>query len=105
MAAQKDAELRLNSLNLQGPVAEGVSSGSDWGDSDDDSDGAETRPATDAEEAFDAASSWVAASVQGGTQLHKNVQLQLYGLFKQSNSGEAVGSRPSPFHPAKRAKW
>lgn len=105
MSDQSNAEHCLKAMSLEGPAGGVVSSGSDWGDSDNESDDAGGGPGTDAEEAFDAASAWVAASVQGGRQLGQNVQLQLYGLFKQATVGEATGSRPGPFHPSKRAKW
>ena len=34
-----------------------------------------------------------------------NVLLELYGLFKQANNGDAVGSRPGMFDMRGRAKY
>ncbi|XP_027331281.1 acyl-CoA-binding domain-containing protein 1 isoform X2 [Abrus precatorius] len=78
----------------------------DGGDDDDDDDweGVET---TELDEAFSAATAFVAAAAADrlSQKVSSDVQLQLYGLYKIATEGPCSTPQPSPLKMTARAKW
>ncbi|KAK9048585.1 hypothetical protein SSX86_032449 [Deinandra increscens subsp. villosa] len=73
-------------------------------DSDDDWEGVET---TELDEAFCAATGFVAAIAADRSEqkVSKDFQLQLYGLYKIATEGACSAPQPSAIKIAARAKW
>ncbi|PSS32305.1 Acyl-CoA-binding domain-containing protein [Actinidia chinensis var. chinensis] len=73
-------------------------------DSDDDWEGVES---TELDEAFSAASAFVAAAAADrlSQKVSNDVQLQLYGLYKISTEGPCSTPQPSAIKMTARAKW
>ncbi|XP_059304550.1 acyl-CoA-binding domain-containing protein 1-like [Lycium ferocissimum] len=72
-------------------------------DSDDDWEGVES---TELDEAFSAATAFVAATAADRSHKVSNeVQLQLYGLYKIATEGPCTASQPSALKMTARAKW
>lgn len=77
---------------------------SEGSNSDDDWEGVES---TELDEAFSAASAFVAAMAasQGAVKVSNDVQLQLYGLYKIATEGPCSTPQPSALKMTARAKW
>ncbi|XP_057462409.1 acyl-CoA-binding domain-containing protein 1-like isoform X2 [Actinidia eriantha] len=73
-------------------------------DSDDDWEGVES---TELDEAFSAATAFVAAAAADrlSPKVSNDVQLQLYGLYKIATEGPCSAPQPSVLKIAARAKW
>ncbi|KAL2556355.1 Acyl-CoA-binding domain-containing protein 2 [Forsythia ovata] len=73
-------------------------------DSDDDWEGVES---TELDEAFSAATAFVAATAadSAARNVSNEVQLQLYGFYKIATEGPCRAPQPSLFKPTARAKW
>lgn len=72
-------------------------------DSDDDWEGVES---TELDEAFSAATAFVAATAADRSHKVSNeVQLQLYGLYKIATEGPCTAPQPSALKMTARAKW
>ncbi|KAA8540058.1 hypothetical protein F0562_026750 [Nyssa sinensis] len=73
-------------------------------DSDDDWEGVES---TELDEAFSAATSFVAAAAADrlSQKVSNDVQLQLYGLYKIATEGPCSTPQPSALKMTARAKW
>ncbi|GFS32238.1 acyl-CoA binding protein 1 [Actinidia rufa] len=73
-------------------------------DSDDDWEGVES---TELDEAFSAATAFVAAAAADrlSHKVSNDVQLQLYGLYKIATEGPCSAPQPSVLKIAARAKW
>jgi acyl-CoA-binding protein len=87
----------------QGSVRnESVDGGDD--DYDDDWEGVES---TELDEAFSAATAFVAAAAADrlSQKVSNDVQLQLYGLYKIATEGPCSTPQPSPLKMTARAKW
>lgn len=70
---------------------------------EDDWEGVETSVL---EDTFNDAAILVASSVVGrGTKLTQDLQLQLYGLYKQATEGPCKDNAPSVFNLKAKAKW
>ncbi|XP_024971418.1 acyl-CoA-binding domain-containing protein 1-like [Cynara cardunculus var. scolymus] len=82
----------------------GISSGSDDEDSDDDWEGVES---TELDEAFSAATAFVAATAadRSSQKVSNDLQLQLYGLYKIATEGPCSVPQPSAIKMTARAKW
>ncbi|KFK26965.1 hypothetical protein AALP_AA8G316300 [Arabis alpina] len=79
--------------------------GSSRGDSDDDDwEGVES---TELDEAFSAATAFVAAAASDrlSKKVSNDLQLQLYGLYKISTEGPCTAPQPSALKMTARAKW
>ncbi|GLC45207.1 Acyl-CoA binding domain containing 5 [Pleodorina starrii] len=62
--------------------------------------------ATDEEDLFASAASFLAAAVTSkDPRFHDKLKLQFYGLYKQVTSGKCAGGRPGFWDVAGRAKW
>ncbi|GIL55303.1 hypothetical protein Vafri_10862 [Volvox africanus] len=62
--------------------------------------------ATDDEELFGSAASFLTAAVIGkDPRFDDKLKLRFYGLYKQATSGKCVGGRPGFWDVAGRAKW
>lgn len=88
----------------QGSVRnEGMGSDSDY-DYDDDWEGVES---TELDEAFSAATAFVAAAAadQLSQKVSTDVQLQLYGLYKIATEGPCNAPQPLALKMTARAKW
>ena len=74
------------------------------GDYDDDWEGVES---TELDEAFSAATAFVAAAAADrlSQKVSSDVQLQLYGLYKIATEGPCSTPQPSPLKMTARAKW
>lgn len=74
------------------------------GDSDDDWEGVES---TELDEAFSAATAFVAAAAAGraSQKVSNEAQLQLYGLYKIATEGPCSAPQPSALRMTARAKW
>ncbi|KAK2992760.1 hypothetical protein RJ640_023273 [Escallonia rubra] len=74
------------------------------GDSDDDWEGVES---TELDEAFSAATAFVAATAadKAANKVSTDVQLQLYGLYKIATEGPCGSPQPSALKMTARAKW
>ncbi|KAK7282546.1 hypothetical protein RIF29_11426 [Crotalaria pallida] len=80
----------------------------DLGDHDDDDDDDwEGVESTELDEAFSAATAFVAASAADrlSAKVSSDVQLQLYGLYKIATEGPCSAPQPSPLKMTARAKW
>ncbi|KAL3521668.1 hypothetical protein ACH5RR_019817 [Cinchona calisaya] len=77
---------------------------SDDSDSDSDWEGVEC---TELDEAFSAATAFVAATAadRSAQKVSNDVQLQLYGLYKIATEGPCSTPQPSPLKMTARAKW
>nr|AFK38944.1 unknown [Medicago truncatula] len=87
----------------QGSIrSESVDGGDD--DYDDDWEGVES---TELDEAFSAATAFVAAAAADrlSQKVSNDVQLQLYGLYKIATEGPCSTAQPSPLKMTARAKW
>ncbi|KAL9237439.1 hypothetical protein vseg_011986 [Gypsophila vaccaria] len=71
-------------------------------DDDDDWEGVES---TELDEAFSAATAFVAASAAERGKVSNEVQLQLYGLYKIATEGPCSAPPPPAFKMTARAKW
>ncbi|KAK1290787.1 Acyl-CoA-binding domain-containing protein 1 [Acorus calamus] len=73
-------------------------------DDDDDWEGVES---TELDEAFSAATVFVAATAadRSSPKVSSELQLQLYGLYKIATEGPCTVAQPSPLKMAARAKW
>ncbi|XP_052173431.1 acyl-CoA-binding domain-containing protein 1 isoform X2 [Diospyros lotus] len=73
-------------------------------DDDDDWEGVES---TELDEAFNAATAFVAAAAADrlSHRVSNDVQLQLYGLYKIATEGPCTVPQPSAFKMTSRAKW
>ncbi|XP_027110030.1 acyl-CoA-binding domain-containing protein 1-like [Coffea eugenioides] len=73
-------------------------------DSDSDWEGVES---TELDEAFSAATAFVAATAadRSSQKVSNDVQLQLYGLYKIATEGPCSTPQPSPLKMTARAKW
>lgn len=72
-------------------------------DSDDDWEGVES---TELDEAFSAATAFVAATAADRShKVSSEVQLQLYGLYKIATEGPCTAPQPSAIKMTARAKW
>ncbi|KAK9665213.1 hypothetical protein RND81_14G098000 [Saponaria officinalis] len=71
-------------------------------DGDDDWEGVES---TELDEAFSAATAFVAASATERGKVSNDVQLQLYGLYKIATEGPCSTPSPPAFKMTARAKW
>lgn len=72
-------------------------------ESDDDWEGVES---TELDEAFSAATAFVAATAADRSHKVSNeVQLQLYGLYKIATEGPCTAPQPSALKMTARAKW
>ncbi|XP_074291742.1 acyl-CoA-binding domain-containing protein 1-like [Silene latifolia] len=69
---------------------------------DDDWEGVET---TELDDAFSAATAFVAASAAERGKVSNDVQLQLYGLYKIATEGPCSAPPPPAFKMTARAKW
>lgn len=76
----------------------------DLTDSDDDWEGVES---TELDEAFSAATAFVAATAADSSaqNVSNEVQLQLYGFYKIATEGPCSVPQPSLLKPTARAKW
>ncbi|GAV89097.1 ACBP domain-containing protein/Ank_2 domain-containing protein [Cephalotus follicularis] len=76
-------------------------------DDDDDDDDWEGVESTELDEAFSAATAFVAASAADrlSQKVSNDVQLQLYGLYKIATEGPCSTPQPSALKMAARAKW
>ena len=79
-------------------------SSSDYSDSDDDWEGVES---TELDEAFSAATAFVAATAadRSSQKVSSDVQLMLYGLYKIATEGPCTAPQPSALKMTARAKW
>jgi len=97
------ASLRLEEQSV---VAEhgSVRNDSDGDYDDDDWEGVES---TELDEAFSAATAFVAAAAADrlSQKVSSDVQLQLYGLYKIATEGPCSTPQPSPLKMTARAKW
>ncbi|KAK7317109.1 hypothetical protein RJT34_01071 [Clitoria ternatea] len=77
------------------------------GDHDDDDDDWEGVESTELDEAFSAATAFVAAAAADrlSQKVSSEVQLQLYGLYKIATEGPCSTPQPSPLKMTARAKW
>lgn len=89
--------------NSRGFVQERVEPGT-ASDSDDDWEGVES---TELDEAFSAATAFVAAAAADrlSQKVSSDLQLQLYGLYKIATEGPCSVPQPSAFKMTARAKW
>lgn len=89
--------------NSRGFVQERVEPGM-ASDSDDDWEGVES---TELDEAFSAATAFVAAAAADrlSQKVSSDLQLQLYGLYKIATEGPCSVPQPSAFKMTARAKW
>ncbi|GLU12048.1 hypothetical protein SLE2022_287570 [Rubroshorea leprosula] len=78
--------------------------GTDDDDDDDDWEGVES---TELDEAFSAATAFVAATAadRASHKVSTDIQLQLYGLYKIANEGPCSSPQPSALKMTARAKW
>lgn len=89
-------------------VAEQGSSRADSVDGDeDDDDDWEGVESTELDEAFSAATAFVAAAASDrlSQKVSNELQLQLYGLYKISTEGPCTAPQPSALKMTARAKW
>lgn len=97
------ASLRLEEQSV---VAEhgSVRNDSDGDYDDDDWEGVES---TELDEAFSAATAFVAAAAADrlSQKVSSDLQLQLYGLYKIATEGPCSTPQPSPLKMTARAKW
>jgi len=97
------ASLRLEEQSV---VAEhgSVRNDSDGDYDDDDWEGVES---TELDEAFSAATAFVAAAAADrlSQKVSSDAQLQLYGLYKIATEGPCSTPQPSPLKMTARAKW
>lgn len=79
----------------------------DGGDDDYDDDDWEGVESTELDEAFSAATAFVAAAAADrlSQKVSNDVQLQLYGLYKIATEGPCSTPQPSPLKITARAKW
>ncbi|XP_061375677.1 acyl-CoA-binding domain-containing protein 1 isoform X2 [Gastrolobium bilobum] len=79
----------------------------DGGDDDYDEDDWEGVESTELDEAFSAATAFVAAAAADrlSQKVSSDVQLQLYGLYKIATEGPCSTPQPSPLKMTARAKW
>ncbi|KAE9608853.1 hypothetical protein Lal_00020001 [Lupinus albus] len=91
-------------FELESVIAEQGSVRNDDDDDDDDWEGVES---TELDEAFSAATAFVAASAADrlSQKVSNEVQLQLYGLYKIATEGPCSTPQPSPLKMTARAKW
>ncbi|MED6206679.1 Acyl-CoA-binding domain-containing protein 1 [Stylosanthes scabra] len=77
------------------------------GDDDYDDDDWEGVESTELDEAFSAATAFVAAAAADrlSQKVSNDVQLQLYGLYKIATEGPCSTPQPSPLKMTARAKW
>ncbi|XP_010513593.1 PREDICTED: acyl-CoA-binding domain-containing protein 1-like [Camelina sativa] len=78
--------------------------GDDEDDEDDDWEGVES---TELDEAFSAATAFVAAAASDrlSQKVSNELQLQLYGLYKIATEGPCTAPQPSALKMTARAKW
>ncbi|XVF10106.1 hypothetical protein REPUB_Repub07fG0154400 [Reevesia pubescens] len=79
----------------------------DEDDDDDDDDDWEGVESTELDEAFSAATAFVAATAADrlSQKVSSEVQLQLYGLYKIATEGPCTAPQPSALKMTARAKW
>lgn len=80
---------------------------SDEEDDDDDDDDWEGVECTELDEAFSAATAFVAAAASDrlSQKVSNEMQLQLYGLYKIATEGPCTAPQPSALKMTARAKW
>lgn len=76
-------------------------------DEDDDDDDWEGVESTELDEAFSAATAFVAAAASDrlSQKVSNELQLQLYGLYKIATEGACTAPQPSALKMTARAKW
>ncbi|KAI7744844.1 hypothetical protein M8C21_029839 [Ambrosia artemisiifolia] len=101
---QDDESVEKQPLIDREKDSEEVYSDGEGEDSDDDWEGVES---TELDEAFSAATAFVAATAADGAgrKVGSDVQLQLYGLYKIATEGPCNGPQPSALKMTARAKW
>lgn len=79
----------------------------DGGDDDYDDDDWEGVESTELDEAFSAATAFVAAAAADrlSQKVSNDIQLQLYGLYKIATEGPCSTPQPSPLKMTARSKW
>lgn len=79
----------------------------DESDDDDDDDDWEGVESTELDEAFSAATAFVAAAASDrlSQKVSNDLQLQLYGLYKIATEGPCTAPQPSALKMTARAKW
>ncbi|EOY23605.1 Acyl-CoA binding protein 2 isoform 2 [Theobroma cacao] len=90
-----------------GSVRNESDGGDDDGDDDDDDDDWEGVECTELDEAFSAATAFVAAAAADrlSQKVSSEMQLQLYGLYKIATEGPCTAPQPSALKMTARAKW
>ena len=79
----------------------------DEDDDDEDHDDWEGVESTELDEAFSAATAFVAAAASDrlSQKVSNELQLQLYGLYNIATEGACTASQPSALKMTARAKW
>lgn len=106
LITEKEEEENADSLKASSSIdARGTDSGRESeSDSDSDWEGVES---TELDEAFSAATAFVAATAadRSSLKVSNELQLQLYGLYKIATEGPCSTPQPSALKMTARAKW
>lgn len=106
-APQSDNDFYHRKVETDSLVAEQGSLRGDEDEDEDDDDDWEGVESTELDEAFSAATAFVAAAASDrlSQKVSNELQLQLYGLYKIATEGACTAPQPSALKMTARAKW
>lgn len=104
---QSDNDFYHRKVETDSLVAEQGSLRGDEDEDDEDDDDWEGVESTELDEAFSAATAFVAAAASDrlSQKVSNELQLQLYGLYKIATEGACTAPQPSALKMTARAKW